>query len=133
GQDDLKNDLTSTHLTKAMAYAEQGQWSAAQVYYSKALETLPSEQHAERLEIRVERAKALLNDGKLAPAYNDLSVLVEELQSAEQVDKKLLNDAKASLAHAEYYLTWLLRLEGEPKDIWELEIESARQTFRMLA
>ncbi len=133
GQKDLKNDVTSIHTTKAMLFAEQGQWSAAQTSYAKALETLPEDQLAERRLIRLELAKAQLNDAKLAPAYNELTELLEELQGDEQVDRKLVNEAKGALAHAEYYLTWLLRLEGEPKEIWELEIESARQTFRMLA
>jgi hypothetical protein len=133
GQEDLKNDVANIHLTKAANFAEQGQWGVAQTNYAKALEALPADQHQERLRIRLELAKAQLNDAKLAPAYNELSLLVEELEGAEQPNRQLINETKASLAHAEYYLTWLLRLEGEPKEIWELEIESARQTFRMLA
>jgi hypothetical protein len=30
-------------------------------------------------------------------------------------------------------MTWLMRLEGEPRETWEPEIESARQTYRLLA
>ena len=30
-------------------------------------------------------------------------------------------------------MTWLLRLEGQPAEIWEPEIEVARQNYRLLA
>ena len=30
-------------------------------------------------------------------------------------------------------MTWLMRLEGQPRDTWEPEVESARQTYRLLA
>lgn len=133
GQKDLKNDITSLHLAKAVNYAAKEDWSVAQSYYAKALESLPDDRLAERRQIRLERAKALLNDSQLAPAYNELTELLEELAGDQEADRQLVNEAKGTLAHAEYYLTWLLRLEGEPKEIWELEIESARQTYRMLA
>lgn len=133
GQKDLKDDLAGTHLTKATHYAEQGNWRGAHAFFDKALETLPPDRLAESRQIRVERAKALLNDSQLAPAYNDLSSLIEELQGDETADPAVLTEAKATLAQAEYYLTWLLRLEGEPRKVWEPEIESARQTYRMLA
>jgi hypothetical protein len=44
-----------------------------------------------------------------------------------------LADARASLANAQYYMTWLMRLEGLSRDVWEPEIEAARQTYRLLA
>ena len=34
---------------------------------------------------------------------------------------------------SQYYMTWLMRLEGLSADEWEPEIESARQTYRLLA
>ena len=42
-------------------------------------------------------------------------------------------DVQATLANSQYYLTWLMRLEGQPKDRWQPEIEASRQTFRLLA
>ncbi|MGC3971758.1 MAG: hypothetical protein QM775_31775 [Pirellulales bacterium] len=45
----------------------------------------------------------------------------------------LLASARQSLAVSQYYTTWLMRLEGEPPEIWEPEIESARQIHRLLA
>ena len=38
-----------------------------------------------------------------------------------------------TLANSEYYMTWLMRLEGLGRDAWEPRIEAARQTFKLLA
>ena len=50
----------------------------------------------------------------------------------KQADEKLLQDARAALAHSQYYMTWLMRLEGQARETWEPEIENARQTLRLL-
>ncbi|MCA9215380.1 MAG: hypothetical protein KDB27_20085, partial [Planctomycetales bacterium] len=44
-----------------------------------------------------------------------------------------LNEARAALANSQYYRTWLMKLEGLPEETWKPEIESARQTYRLLA
>ena len=44
-------------------------------------------------------------------------------------DPKLRDEAREALANAQYYMTWLMRLEGLSNDEWEPEIESARQTY----
>src|SRR6266545_4833947 len=36
-------------------------------------------------------------------------------------------------ANAQYYMTWLMRLEGYAREDWEPEIEAARQNFSLLA
>ena len=45
----------------------------------------------------------------------------------------ILAQAQSSLASAQFYRTWLMRLEGQPREIWEPQIESAQMTYRMLA
>ena len=37
------------------------------------------------------------------------------------------------MANSQYYMTWLMRLEGQPRDLWEPEIDAARQTYKLLA
>ena len=51
----------------------------------------------------------------------------------KSADETLLAEAKATLANSQYYMTWLMRLEGRPEADWQPEVESARQTFRLLA
>jgi hypothetical protein len=55
------------------------------------------------------------------------------LQKDPGTDPALLADARQALANAQYYLTWLMRLEGDPRSEWEPEIEGARQSYRLLA
>ena len=70
---------------------------------------------------------------QLPTALPDLKVLAEELQGDLQADRKLVADTRESLAQAHYYMTWLMRLEGLTRDVWEPEIEAARQNYRLLA
>jgi hypothetical protein len=72
-------------------------------------------------------------DKKLPQAHDDLTSLVDELKSDAAADPAMLAEARESLANAKYYLTWLMRLEGQPREVWEPEIESSRQTYRLLA
>jgi hypothetical protein len=58
---------------------------------------------------------------------------MDELQEDPGADPAVLAEARSTLANAQYYMTWLMRLEGEPRDVWEPEIEAARQNYRLLA
>ncbi len=62
-----------------------------------------------------------------------LRELVDQLQDDKSADPKLRDEARETLANAQYYMTWLMRLEGLSADEWEPEIESSRQTYRLLA
>ena len=43
------------------------------------------------------------------------------------------DEVRANLAAADYYAGWLMRLEGAPAAEWTVEVENARQHFRLLA
>jgi hypothetical protein len=70
---------------------------------------------------------------QLPVAHEELKGLVDDLTADPTADPKLLAEAQSALANSQYYLTWLMRLEGKPPEEWEPEIESARQTWRRLA
>ena len=55
------------------------------------------------------------------------------MQADGDANTRLLSDARHTLANSEYYLTWLMRLEGLGRDEWEPRIEAARQTFKLLS
>ena len=38
-----------------------------------------------------------------------------------------------ALANSQFYITWLMRLEGRSPDVWEPEITSSQQMYRLLA
>ncbi|HEY3967658.1 MAG TPA: hypothetical protein VGM05_24060 [Planctomycetaceae bacterium] len=133
GQQQMQLDEVQMLLLAARAHVTQGQHAKAVDAFTAVLEKLPAEREAETRRVRVERAKAMLLSQQLPKAFDELTLLVPELQKDPQTDPALLADARQSLANAQYYLTWLMRLEGDPRSEWEPEIEGARQSYRLLA
>lgn len=133
GQERLQLDDVQANLSAGRRHVEKGDHARAVEYFGEALSKLPAERAAEARRIRVERAKAMLLAQQLPEAYDELTLLLPELQDDPAADPRLLADARESLANAKYYLTWLMRLEGEQRTEWEPEIEAARQTYRLLA
>lgn len=133
GQDRLLLDDIDHVLRQADAEAAEGNAAAAVKLYTEALAMLPGERTAEAQRIRVERAKAQLLSRQLPQAHDDLVLLVHEMSSDKEAKAEVLNDARSALANAKYYLTWLMRLEGLPREQWEPEIEVSRQNYRLLA
>ena len=133
GQDRLLLDDAARLLDDADAFAVNGRHDKAVASYDQALAKLPTGQLAEARRIRLERAKALMLDHMLPEANADLKAIVDELQQDKGSDAKLLTDARASLAGSQYYMTWIMKLEGLGREEWEPEIESSRQLYKMLA
>jgi hypothetical protein len=133
GQEKLLLDDVAKLLRQADQHVAAEEWSQAISLYDDALNRLPGKYVAETRRLRLERAKAWMYDKKLPQAHDDLTSLVDELKSDAAADPAMLAEARESLANAKYYLTWLMRLEGQPREVWEPEIESSRQTYRLLA
>ena len=108
-------------------------WALAVERYAEALEKLPAERVAEARRIRLDLNVAKMNASQLPEAHADLEKLVTELASDPEADAKLADDARRALASAQFFMTWLMRLEGLPREEWEPEIEAARQSYRLLA
>ncbi len=108
-------------------------WSKAESAYTEALEQLPNDRVSESRTLRLERAKAQMFLSKLPDAHAELCALVEELDNDSSADPKLIADARSALANAQYYRTWLMRLEGAPADEWQPEIEASRQNYKLIA
>ena len=94
---------------------------------------LPEGRADDARRIRLQRAKVQMLGRQLPEANAALRELVDQLQDDKAADPKLRDEARETLANAQYYMTWLMRLEGLGADEWEPEIESARQTYRLLA
>lgn len=133
GVDGRKLDLVATHVRAAEAAVAAEDYPAAVEEYAAALKDLPEGRTAESRRIRLERAKAQMLAKQLPEAHGDLRTLVDEISADTGADAKLLANARSTLANAQYYTTWLMRLEGLGRDEWEPEIEAARQTYRLLA
>lgn len=133
GQAYLLEDEIGKQLQAASAFANAQQWSQAEEAYDAALKLIPSERVALARRTKLERCKVQLRNEKLPNAHDELAALVDELVDDPNADPQLSADARATFAGSRYYMTWLMRLEGEPREVWEPEIDSARQTYRLLA
>jgi len=133
GVDGRKLDLVARHVRTAEAAAAAENYADAADEYAAAIKELPDGRTADARRIRLERAKAQMLARQLPEAHGDLRGLVDEISADADADAKLLADARSTLANAQYYTTWLMRLEGLGRDEWEPEIEASRQTYRLLA
>lgn len=133
GQEKLRLDDVARLLADADRLAASEQWSEASSRYEKALAMLPAGNVEEARRIRLERAKVQMFDRQLPEANVALKELVDQLEDDPKSDPRLRDQARETLANSQYYLTWLMRLEGLGAADWEPEIESSRQTYRMLA
>lgn len=141
GQERLVLDDVATTLARAETAVQDENWGEAVERYDEALKQLPADQTLTQRRLKLERAKAALHDSKLPTATADLSSLVEELQDANATrngadaaaNAQLLRESREALANSQFYMTWLLRLEGKAREEWEPQIDAARQNYRLLA
>jgi hypothetical protein len=133
GQERLRLDDVSRVLAEADRLAAAHDWEAAASRYQDALTALPEGRINDARRIRLQRAKVQMFAHQLPEANAALRELVDQVQDDKTVDPKLRDEARETLANAQYYMTWLMRLEGLSAAEWEPEIESARQTYRLLA
>jgi len=133
GQEQMLLDDVADRVAQAERCAGDEQWSDAVDHYDAAIELLPAGKVHQGRELRLERAKAQMLCRKLPEAHQELKVLVDEMLQDSESDKRLLMQSRAALANSQYYITWLMRLEGAARDEWEPEIEAARQSFHLLA
>ena len=133
GQKSLERDEAHRLLLEADQFVSIKNWNQAVLRYEAALEALPEDSVEENRWVRLEMAKAQMLSKQLPEAHKSLALLVEELKEDESSDGELLADARSAHANSQYYMTWLMRLEGQPEDVWRPEIDAAEQTYRLLA
>lgn len=126
-------DAIGESLAEARRLVGEEEWHKAVPQFEKALGSIPEELTKETRALRLELAQTKMNASKLPDAHAELKGLLDELLADNKSDKKLEQEVRESLANSQFYLTWLMRLEGLPATEWEPEIESARQNYRMLA
>jgi len=137
GQDRVALEAADAVIVAAHQAASDGDWKLAIREYEAALESLPKDPEAydERIaqRLQIELNKARMQSEGLIEARDELATLVEQMQVDADADPVLLRDARQALARAQFYKTWLMRLEGLDRKVWEPEIEAARQNWRLLA
>jgi hypothetical protein len=133
GQEQKALDMVAAHVAAAEAAADKGDYEAAVAAYNEALSALPAGRTADARKIRLEKAKAQMLAKQLPEANADLKALVDELAADPSADPILLAEARSAMANSQYYITWLMRLEGAGPELWEPEVEAARQQYKLLA
>ena len=127
GQHNLKYDQVANHIDLAEQHMALEDFSAAVIELDNAIGSLPTEDISKITKLRLKKAKAQMQCSQLPQAYKDLENMLSEMNS--DTDPKLIAETKSTLANAQYYITWLMRLEGHSRETWDPVIESSRQNF----
>lgn len=133
GQDRMALDEAAKVVAEAHQAAADKDWADAVRGYEDALAKLPKDQESTAQRLRLELNKARMQAKGLSTAREELESLVEELATDQKADPQLLAESRQALARAQFFTTWLMRLEGVSREEWEPEIEAARQNWRLLA
>jgi hypothetical protein len=133
GQERLRLDDAARSLAEADRLAASEQWQNAVSKYDEAQALVPEGRVEDVRRIRLKRAKVQMFAHQLPEANAALDELVSQMQDDKMASLALRDEAREAQANVQYYMTWLMRLEGLSADEWEPEIESARQTYRLLA
>jgi len=131
GQNGLAREEAKASIRAALNFEADQQWQQAIDAYNDALATLPDREMAKRQQLQLARANARIYIGELPEAMLAMEHLLNE--TAKSNDSKLESKVRSSLASAQYYTGWLMRLELAEKKEWKEPLEKARQNFRLLA
>ena len=133
GQKGLVLDEVDQILVNARRDAAEEDWLSAIDQYDEALSKLPADQKDQGRRIKLARAKAQLLASQLPLAHHELEGLLAEMSGDPSAEPNVTRDVRTTLASSQYYMTWLMRLEGAPRETWMPFIEGARQNYRLLA
>ncbi|CAN5213593.1 hypothetical protein BH23VER1_BH23VER1_07630 [soil metagenome] len=133
GQDQMARDGAAAAIREAQAWVGEEDYASAAEAFERALATLPDSDRLARYRIRLEKANAQMLACGLPTAHGDLGTLLEDVSADPSVPTGLVADVRTALANSQFYMAWLLRLEGHGRETWSPEIEASRQNFRLLA
>lgn len=132
GQSRLAADRAARKIAEARALEANQDWHDAAQAWGEALAATPQEKTGPRLQLRLAQARVRMYTGELPEAIEDMDALLAEALR-DRADERLQREIRGTLAGAQYYAGWLMRLEGAAAEEWLLPVESARQNFRLLA
>jgi hypothetical protein len=132
GQEKLEMDHINRIMKDARTAVDNQNWPDAVSKFDEVLGALPSEKVAESRSIILEKAKAQMMAAELPKARQSLETLLMDARSDQESDPRFVAEVESTLANSQYYMTWLMRLEGLPEEEWMPEIEAARQHYTQL-
>jgi len=133
GEKQLELDKIDSTLKLARSYSSDEKWADAVDTFDEALAMLPDDRKSDEYVVRLEKAQAQMMAKQLPDARLALEGLLQEVEADKESDAKLKSEVRSTLANSQYYMTWLMRLEGLPKTDWEPEIEAARQNYLVVS
>lgn len=132
GQSGLARDEAAKQIALAATLERSANWPGAVTAYSDALAKLPESDHDPRWKLQLAKSKARMHAGELPEAIVDLEALLTEMHKSGAPAQQS-EAVRTQLATAHYYAAWLMRLEGASTEEWTVQVENARQHFRLLA
>lgn len=132
GQEQLELDRVNRIMKDARSAVDDQNWPGAVAKYDEVLGSLPAEKVAESRTIILEKAKAQMMAAELPKARQSLETLLIDARADDESDPRFVAEVQSTLANSQYYMTWLMRLEGMPEEEWMPEIEAARQHYTQL-
>jgi len=132
GQSGLSRDHAAKQIARAALLEESENWPEAVTAYTEALAKVPESDRDPRWQLRLAKSKARMHAGELPEAISDMEALLAEMQKSGATAKQS-EEVRTQLATAQYYAAWLMRLEGASIEEWTVQVENARQHFRLLA
>jgi hypothetical protein len=132
GQRHLEVDRVNSELKLARQSVLDRDWHQAVEQFSVVLSELPSDKVVEARGIVLEKAKAQMMAAQLPEARQTLESLLDEVRNDKNHDPGFEAEVCSTLANSQYYMTWLMRLEGLPESEWMPEIEAARQHYTQM-
>jgi hypothetical protein len=132
GQEKLEVDRVNQIMFEARTNVEGKNFVEAVDMYDEVLAALPSEKKLESRDIILEKAKAQMMAAQLPKARETLATLLDDVREDTDPDPAFEAEVQSTLANSQYYMTWLMRLEGRPEEEWKPEIEAARQHYTQL-
>lgn len=132
GQEHLEVDRINSVLDQARTNVSLENFQTALLQFDEVLAELPPEKTEVAQRVLLEKTKAQMMAAQLPAARATLETLLTDLRSNQDSNPELVADVQSTLANAQYYRTWLMRLEGLPEEEWMPEIEAARQHYTEL-
>ena len=132
GQKRLALDGAAEKIKAAQLAEQQEDWRAAVAAYAEAITALPPGEKLARHKLQLAHANARMFAGELPEAMIEMEGLLSDMLK-DKAPATQVREVRGTLASAQYYAGWLMRLEGATTAEWLAETEQSRQNFRLLA
>lgn len=133
GQQKMELERINAMMQDARASVQSEDWPAAVEQFDAVLAELPADKKSESKGLILEKAKAQMMAAQLPQARETLQSLLDDVRQDQDADARFVAEVQSTLANSQYYMTWLMRLEGRPEEEWRPEIEAARQHYTQIA